>query len=1722
MKIDWDKVVGGVNEQPAQKSIETERVSWDALLSSPQVEKQEQTPAPVVKKELTFDEELDELRKDVVRPFVQGGAAWMRALGQHDRADELDKTLYYLQGAAEAPVFGEAPGARFMKETAISEGTKLGTRVAVAMIPFVGLPLVAADLAMQTYGEARGEILKETGEDQPGAALVPAALNLGLEALPVVRILEKAGVDNIFIKQAKDYIASDKALARATKFTGEVAGTAALEGFTEVAQTAITKATIRVLKNEDLLGKLSPEDQNELWANFWGGLSGGGAAQTVVSGYTQMTTSQRLKDVERAIETDNDILNMIEAEEAPTVREFTQADAAAMMIERARNTPAGSPTAKPTAPVEETADLQQPPQSELDTILYNDKVEIAEEVRQLPEEQRAIAIASLKEQIAKAEQEKQILLDLTSDEDASGFQPEEGNYGIMQGFKRNELNISDVFSVTGKMYTIIDDQLVTSSIPKLPSGDIDMTDGVMVYADQDSKPNLDDVRMVNEIKELAEETNLMNNPETGEPMRLIVRFRKDPKTDAFLSVVDKNTYFLNITPGLEKTDLADTLVHELGHALVAHTMASLNEKQLSRLHSMWVKDLGTYLTRDKYYKATGSSYAGEFNAAKEIRDTDKQGKGDTYYKTSMQEYLADMFRRSLYSRVERDMFKQLDGTKTSTTYPALYKGFRQLQRTLRAGRWDSPTVADARFDQFVEYAALDRRIREDKAKLEQMERDDKAAKANKDVLPTTDEKEASNIYVTQGNVYTSAIDPESELADLTRFIQKIGREKDAKNVAEIAEINLGFLGDNLRGAAARKILTPLQIAEQAGNKGFSLPTQYMELVQEFQVTKMRVIEKADTLLREWSKDTQAANRVGRLLYLISTRSDEVKFRLTEEMIDKIAKQVKATPEDVAMWRKIDGFMLEIVDQLESAMVYEAAKTYLNDSAKAREFRDQYMDATNTQREALIEEYTEQPLINLGTEAQSLTNPLWDALNGVEKQVAAMRNRNYYPRSRLGEYAVRVTATEKEVEWEGTTAKKAGETVGFYAFDTKEEQTAFLKEIASEMGAGLKAVGYKMSSEVFAMMGMPVGLIDQIKRDIPSLTPDQLRQINDISLQKSPGRKFLKHLTKRRGVAGYSEDAMRVFANYATSSANHMAKAEWSADLGSVLNQMERAVTDTEADVALNNDIRQITDYFKRHFNYMFKPDNDWARLRAIGFVYYLGFNVKSAFVNFMQTPMVLYPALAAHTSDKRAMSRIAGAMKDAVKVMKGTTALAKDETDMLQRMIEAGLIDESMVSELAGMAEADALKRMIPGMDLKGRFDKFAHAAGGLFRIGEKYNRYVAALAGYRIAKDNGLDFEAAVKFTRDIIQGSQFEYSRWNRAEFMRGKKSVLFLFWQYMQHASYLAFGGKGAATARRMWLLAFLVAGLEGLPFAEFALDIIDFSGTQLRKLFGHANPRVAMRDELREIITEFTDKPDIILKGMSYQYGLGPLHAASFLGLPVPNVSTRGSLSYGDPIPWFDGLTDPTISDSQAMLAKTVAAVAGPVGGIGLGIFDALNSKSEDNWKTWEKVLPMFARNASTGIRWMANGEETDYANAKLLSFTTPEQRAEAVVKSLGFQPTRVDQTRQQIRAVQMHIVYQQIRRESLLRQLDYAYSTNNREAIADVMSEIQDYNKSLLGKPGMATYMIKGTSIQRSLRERAKTRAEREVGIRQGREGYILEQEMKKLYPVTAGETDGNN
>jgi len=336
-------------------------------------------------------------------------------------------------------------------------------------------------------------------------------------------------------------------------------------------------------------------------------------------------------------------------------------------------------------------------------------------------------------------------------------------------------------------------------------------------------------------------------------------------------------------------------------------------------------------------------------------------------------------------------------------------------------------------------------------------------------------------------------------------------------------------------------------------------------------------------------------------------------------------------------------------------------------------------------------------------------------------------------------------------------------------------------------------------------------------------------------------------------------------------------------------------------------------------------------------MWYLGFNVKSALVNSTQIPLTLYPYLAERFGDGRATREIAKALKDAVTIFRlqpgqSSPKISNTLNAMLERGKQEGFIDESLATELAGFTESSVLERLLPVSDSGKLASNVSYYGSWMFRQAEKYSRTVAFIAAARLAEKSGVtDPEQIFQVGKEAVQTTMFEYSKWNRPQFMRGKKSVVFLFWNWMQHASFLAAGGAGRGTAVRLWVMLLLAGGLQGLPFAEDILDILDTAGTKIREMLGLKEPHLDTRKSLLEFAKEdlgeflgiLKEQPDLLTHGLGRYYGLGPLSALAALGAPIPYVDISGSVSMGRYIPGVEELLA-NERDPDAKFGRTVAA------------------------------------------------------------------------------------------------------------------------------------------------------------------------------------------------------
>ena len=126
----------------------------------------------------------------------------------------------------------------------------------------------------------------------------------------------------------------------------------------------------------------------------------------------------------------------------------------------------------------------------------------------------------------------------------------------------------------------------------------------------------------------------------------------------------------------------------------------------------------------------------------------------------------------------------------------------------------------------------------------------------------------------------------------------------------------------------------------------------------------------------------------------------------------------------------------------------------------------------------------------------------------------------------------------------------------------------------------------------------------------------------------PETSLMKSFQTRKGTPGYINDPALAFSNVSSSTARQLSRMRYSETLQGLVDKMSEKGRQMRGE-----DSTTAADYvkeFEARREYAMSPNvSAWARYASTGSFYFnLAFNVSSAFVNTLQTPMVVLPHLA--------------------------------------------------------------------------------------------------------------------------------------------------------------------------------------------------------------------------------------------------------------------------------------------------------------------------------------------------------------------------------------------------------------------------------------------------------------------------------------------------------------
>lgn len=782
-------------------------------------------------------------------------------------------------------------------------------------------------------------------------------------------------------------------------------------------------------------------------------------------------------------------------------------------------------------------------------------------------------------------------------------------------------------------------------------------------------------------------------------------------------------------------------------------------------------------------------------------------------------------------------------------------------------------------------------------------------------------------------------------------------------------------------------------------------------------------------------------------------------------------------------------------------------------------------------------------IQIAEARRILTDPLAleKKIKSITEGMEKLRSRPYFPVTRYGKHTIVIRDSNDNVVYvetfenifDNVREKRFQELKKIYTPEGKDLGFIMRKDIISDEINQFRSLPATTRDEIVKLMGLDVEKQDKIEE---ADRKKKLRELEEVLYEQSDINSFVKHFERRKLTPGYHRDALRNYADYFLRGANHLARVKHVPELDAAIKEME-----DEAKLLKNIPFpeiekrRGIITYVKDHREFIVNPKNDLAQVRALGFVWFIGFVPKSAVVNLTQVPLVALPYLSSRFNDAAAVTELARAMKDVKGIYQNKLShrMTDQKLRAINLLIQQGILDESQAMELAAMSGGSYIQRVLPGNKVQRAVREVQYASAWMFQSAEKYNRRVVASAAWELALKNpdteylqdlmdnspgmvrkleGQGWEQehirGVLAMKDAVSRTQYEYASWNRPRFMRGKASVVFLFFQYLQNTMWFFANSPGRG---RALLTLLMVGGLSGLPFAE---DI-----TTLVKAFGRRFDKDWDAEKaVREYITEIgAGDPDWYLHGASRNsFGLAAM--AEMLNVPFPNFDLSGSLSFGKVVPGVD-FFEPGDFGHKFLRGSTDAGGAVMSGVMGM-VQAMMDTENIDSFKRWERAMPSFMKNGSKAARRVWRGGE----QTKLKAFVGGQQPLDArfymenAMQALGFAPTSQAIEFDRARMQREGLMFWALRSKHLKDTFFSVMLAEDPEGIADVTQAITKYQNEV-PYPEMGINM---TQLRQSFREKKRRKLLEEFGLPPSRRNLRFATGINRLFPGSTQQEGESN
>ncbi len=669
---------------------------------------------------------------------------------------------------------------------------------------------------------------------------------------------------------------------------------------------------------------------------------------------------------------------------------------------------------------------------------------------------------------------------------------------------------------------------------------------------------------------------------------------------------------------------------------------------------------------------------------------------------------------------------------------------------------------------------------------------------------------------------------------------------------------------------------------------------------------------------------------------------------------------------------------------------------------------------------------------------------------------------YFPLSRHGDYWIDFADENGERQ--------------FMMFETKGEMELAaekLRKAGFSLNSGMKAQFNAVQKASLPFVADVLQLVEKANMHTPA-KESLSDEIYQMYLRTLPARSMRRNFIHRKGVAGFSQDAVRALADQGFRQSRQQARLDHIDILDNHLDSIQKYVHELPNNVEADRVVEELN---KRH-EWVRNPSRaGWAqKLTSLGFVWMLGLTPAAALVNLTQNLQVALPILGSRYGMAESSKMMSQATAQYLKAAftrnrpKGQgilgSVLTGGEKEAMRRAVAQGVIDVTQAADLAGLAEN-------PNAKYSGTWNKAMNIIGWAFHHAEVFNREVTYIAAYRLAMKKHGDHEKAIADAIKDTWDSHFDYSSINRARFMQSDMAAVALqFKQYSQNMTYYLWANlakalkgetpevKSMARKQLLGTLAstFFIGGAGALPLWAISTAI-----EAAQEIVGDDDEPFDAETELKRMLAE----------------AFGKENAALIWHGALPSISGRISLNDL----WVRSINRDV--DASTAYVEYMKQALGPVlGGIGVSWAQGLADISNDQFaRGIERIPPKAIKDVLKTARYINEGGVTTKNGDEIVSDLTA---FELLGQASGFAIGRANLQYDENNAIKNYETFIVKRRQSLMNAYYTAYRLKDDEAMKAMMVKIRKFNQSQYGKRNPITTEGLQQSIKMRLRNISKT------------------------------------